>query len=233
MKVCENCGIEHEGIFGSGRFCCKKCARGFSTKAKRSLINKTVSQKLKGRTCWNRGELFESKRLFVEYITKICLECKKQYKTRIKSQIYCSQECARKNNGCNEHAKKSISNKVQERLKNGTFSGWKSRKNKEPSYPEKYFISLFQNENIVGWKRDYKVGRWFIDFAFVDKKLALEIDGKQHEERKEKDKIKDNFLEKHNWKVYRIKWYNPINENNKEKLYKQIEELKTILNDKL
>lgn len=29
---CENCGKEHDGKYGSGRFCCAKCARGFSTK---------------------------------------------------------------------------------------------------------------------------------------------------------------------------------------------------------
>lgn len=45
--ICENCGNEHEGTFGSGRFCCKKCARGFSTKAKRSLINIAISKKRK------------------------------------------------------------------------------------------------------------------------------------------------------------------------------------------
>ena len=30
--ICENCGKEHNGNYGSGRFCCKKCARSFSTK---------------------------------------------------------------------------------------------------------------------------------------------------------------------------------------------------------
>jgi len=222
MKVCENCGKEHNGSYASGRFCSSKCARGFSTKAKRKEINHTISKKLKGRSN-------ETPHLTKNKEIKICLECKKEYTTRIKTQLYCSQECARKNNGCTEHARKSISGKVQERLQNGTFSGWKSRKDKEPSYPEKYFISLFENEKIEGWKRDYKVGRWFIDFAFIEKKLALEIDGKQHEERKEKDKIKDDFLEKNDWKVYRIKWYNPINENNKEKLYIQIKEIKQII----
>lgn len=29
---CENCGKEHEGSFGSGRFCSSLCARSFSTK---------------------------------------------------------------------------------------------------------------------------------------------------------------------------------------------------------
>lgn len=29
---CENCGREHNGNYGSGRFCSQKCARGFSSK---------------------------------------------------------------------------------------------------------------------------------------------------------------------------------------------------------
>jgi DNA-directed RNA polymerase subunit RPC12/RpoP len=47
MATCENCGCEHNGEYGSGRFCSIKCSRGFSTKAKRSLINEQVSKKLK------------------------------------------------------------------------------------------------------------------------------------------------------------------------------------------
>ena len=31
--ICENCGKEHFGDFGSGRFCSKKCAKSFSTKS--------------------------------------------------------------------------------------------------------------------------------------------------------------------------------------------------------
>jgi hypothetical protein len=30
--ICENCGKPHDGNYGSGRFCCEKCARGFSSK---------------------------------------------------------------------------------------------------------------------------------------------------------------------------------------------------------
>ena len=40
-------GITHDGSYGSGRFCSCKCARGFSTKTKRSEINTKVSLKLK------------------------------------------------------------------------------------------------------------------------------------------------------------------------------------------
>lgn len=43
---CENCEKKHEGTYGSGRFCTKECARGFSTKEKRIEINNAVSKKL-------------------------------------------------------------------------------------------------------------------------------------------------------------------------------------------
>ena len=48
---CENCEEEHDGSYGSGRFCSSKCARGFSTKNKREEINIKVSKSLLGREC--------------------------------------------------------------------------------------------------------------------------------------------------------------------------------------
>ena len=38
--VCENCGKEHDGSYGSGRFCCKECARSFSTKQSQGQLKK-------------------------------------------------------------------------------------------------------------------------------------------------------------------------------------------------
>lgn len=55
MKICENCQKENDGSYGSSRFCNEKCARGFSTKEKRSEINKKVSKKLKGRIGNNKN----------------------------------------------------------------------------------------------------------------------------------------------------------------------------------
>ena len=46
MNICELCSKEHYGEYGSGRFCCSKCARAFSTKAKRKEINEKVSKTL-------------------------------------------------------------------------------------------------------------------------------------------------------------------------------------------
>lgn len=45
---CESCNSEHDGSYGSGRFCNKKCAHSYCTKYKRSEINIKVSNKLKG-----------------------------------------------------------------------------------------------------------------------------------------------------------------------------------------
>lgn len=45
--ICEYCEKEHNGFYGSGRFCSNHCAKGFSSKEKRELINKKISEKLK------------------------------------------------------------------------------------------------------------------------------------------------------------------------------------------
>ena len=46
--ICENCGKEHSGDFGSGRFCSKKCAKSFSTKS----INHKETKKCKMHNLW-------------------------------------------------------------------------------------------------------------------------------------------------------------------------------------
>lgn len=47
--ICEYCNEEYTNNYSSGRFCSAKCSRGFSTKEKRSEINRKVSKKLTGR----------------------------------------------------------------------------------------------------------------------------------------------------------------------------------------
>lgn len=48
--ICELCSKEHDGSYGSGRFCSKKCAKSFSSKEKRQETNQKISFKLKGKT---------------------------------------------------------------------------------------------------------------------------------------------------------------------------------------
>ncbi len=49
MNKCEYCNTIIDGLYGSGRFCNRKCACGFSSLEKRDEINAVVSAKLKGR----------------------------------------------------------------------------------------------------------------------------------------------------------------------------------------
>lgn len=47
MRICENCGKQHDGKYGTGRFCSNSCAHSYSTKSNREAINQKVSNTLK------------------------------------------------------------------------------------------------------------------------------------------------------------------------------------------
>jgi very-short-patch-repair endonuclease len=66
---------------------------------------------------------------------------------------------------------------------------------------------------------------YFLDFYFHNKKIDLEIDGKQHEykDRKISDKKRDEALIKNGIKVYRIKWKNINTENGKRYIQDEIQ----------
>ena len=90
-----------------------------------------------------------------------------------------------------------------------------SRWNNKPSYPESFFKKVIENEGIdAGYKTEYPVGIYSIDFAWCHKKIAVEIDGQQHqrfEEYKNRDNRKDLHLKSLGWKVYRIPWIDFFN----------------------
>ena len=83
---CENCEEEHKGEYGSGRFCGSKCARGFSTKAKRQEINEKVSKSLTGRECWTGLKGTRKK----EKVYKTCPGCGELFSSPSK---HCSTKC--------------------------------------------------------------------------------------------------------------------------------------------
>jgi very-short-patch-repair endonuclease len=76
-------------------------------------------------------------------------------------------------------------------------------------------------------------GKWFIDFAIKNKMVALEIDGKQHEqeERKRKDIEKDAYLTSQGWRVHRIKWKSIHNETGKAYIKQEIDNFLQILHN--
>lgn len=95
---CENCNNEHNGLYGSGRFCSIRCARGMATKQKREEINKKVSVAMTGRKLSDShkkqieaGNNFNRK----EKIIKYCVECNKEMMCRPSEhrKKYCSTRC--------------------------------------------------------------------------------------------------------------------------------------------
>lgn len=119
---------------------------------------------------------------------------------------------------------------MMEKVKSGIHSGWKTRRKLEPSFPEKFFMRVLNN-NGISYEYEHPCGKYFIDFAIHDKKIALEIDGKQHNEegRKKSDSNKDEFLKSRGWIVYRIKWRSIHNKSGKEYIEGEIDKfLKTI-----
>lgn len=97
------------------------------------------------------------------------------------------------------------------------------------SYPEQYFIELFNNENIP-LKYHLQVSRYELDFYNEDLMKYVEIDGEQHysESMIEHDKIRTEFLENLGWKGMRIRWSEYQKMNNIDKRNK-INEIKNFI----
>ena len=149
-----------------------------------------------------------------------CRCCKKQFFSRTPNRKCCSKECLSKDKIFSNNASKIMI----ERVKNGNHKGWKNRSTDIPSYPEKFFMDVFDSRKIE-YAFNLHVGKWWIDFAMKNKMIALEIDGKQHEieKRKRMDVEKDIYLTSQGWRVHRIKWKSINNDSGKEYIKSEID----------
>lgn len=95
----------------------------------------------------------------------------------------------------------------------GKHPGW-SHKNQDPnrrSYPERWFCTAIENDEVLSKMiivEQLKVNKYFLDLAFLEHMIDVEIDGCQHDRAdvKAKDQVRDKFLIENGWKVYRISW---------------------------
>ena len=90
------------------------------------------------------------------------------------------------------------------------------RWNNEPSYPEQWMMRVIDNEGInPDYKREYPFHKFSLDFAWVDIKKVIEIDGDQHERdevQKQRDIEKDKLLKDEGWSELRIRWKDICND---------------------
>jgi very-short-patch-repair endonuclease len=143
---------------------------------------------------------------------------------RLSKSTTCSKLCS--------HELRSNKSKIQmkKRIADGKHKGWISRN--VISYPEKFFIEVLKNNNIkyihnypvkqsdLGLESTYN---YFLDFYIENKNIDLEIDGQQHDRRKNDDMTRDAALISCDYNVYRIKWRNINTVNGKENMKKEIE----------
>jgi very-short-patch-repair endonuclease len=126
-----------------------------------------------------------------------------------------------------EETKKVLSDKLKIAHKENRHPGWSfiNKNSSRRSYPEKYFYSVLKNNGL--FERftiieKFPLGKYSLDFAIIDLKLDLEIDGQGHfrdEKAIKHDKTRDMFVIEQGWKVYRIAWTHFC--NNKENEIKE------------
>jgi very-short-patch-repair endonuclease len=118
-----------------------------------------------------------------------------------------------------------ISNKMIQLSKDGVLKGWSINNDiNRRSYPEKFFIKLLEMNDLYSKytiKEKLSFGKYFLDFAFLEIKTDVEIDGQQHfisEKAINHDLKRDQYLLENGWNVYRIAWLEL--KNNPKKIIK-------------
>lgn len=230
---CKKCGKKIAILFNlelktgikrrkGSEFCCRKCACSYSisslSEEKKEAHKRKISMAL-------------SKE--IPDIKRICIGCGIEFlqtKNKNRIQKFHSIECSRVNNfdvrsrACSEAMKKSIHE--------GKHKGWMTRN--LTSYAERFFIKVLNSNGLSNYKFNHPISKkdlgekeatnYFLDFFFENKKIDLEIDGKQHEypDRKISDEKRDRLLKNSGIIVYRIKWKSINNVKGREYIRNEI-----------
>lgn len=59
------------------------------------------------------------------------------------------------------------------------------------------------------FRRQHPIGRYILDFACIEIRLAIEVDGGQHNDLQAQDSARTEWLETQGWKVLRF-WNNEV-----------------------
>lgn len=121
-----------------------------------------------------------------------------------------------------DESKNKISQKQKENYLNGK-SRWHLDRSQD-SYAEKYFMNWLNT--FTEYKHNYWTNRFYLDFAWPDKMIYIEVNGEQHYQVDVSNKdyqIRDNerykILEKEGWKcisIIRWAWFKSLSKEDKE-----------------
>jgi very-short-patch-repair endonuclease len=165
--------------------------------------------------------------LYNNFEKPICVICGgvAEYTGRgLKFKVTCdSGVCSKKhrnNRVCSNVTKEKIRKKRFKYLKKRLGeTAWERRTSGKMSYLEQWFFDEVITKHNLLTKFDiineYPEYPYFIDFAFLNIRIAVEIDGKQHfrnKKNQDRDTKKQKVLMDKGWKVYRIR-FDALNEN--------------------
>lgn len=227
-KICDyGCGRQAHYQMKNGKWCCQ------SSYNRCPQIKRKNSEGLKKRhkikPCWVSDAIKVNYHSWNKGQTKATNKKIAETSLRLK-QRYANGELKNWCDGKNlsEETKKKISNSMKKAHAEGRAHNiGQCRWNNKPSYPEQFFMEVIKNEfQDKDYQKEYPFFKYSIDFAWVNKKLAIEIDGQQHqrdEKQKTRDLQKDKLLKENGWKLLRIKWKDMYNDSkfwiNKSKLF--------------
>lgn len=189
---------------------CSKCSKNINNKG--ALIRHENA--CNGITPYFLQSLYNNGMSFDEIIQKYGVNSRGKIKRISRKEALEKLHNSKRGSILSIDQKNKISAKLKYAHKEGRHPGWKHI-NCDPnrrSYPERFFLKVLKNEGIL---KKYKVleqlqvDKYFLDFAIIDIKLDLEIDGNQHyisEDAINHDILRNNYLIDNGWKVYRINW---------------------------
>lgn len=186
---------------------CPECGKSFVTKSAGKESKRYCS-----RACSNDDRTYPNanRKRGYQVIHKTCECCSAPFTTHIRRKRFCSRSCVARYSWSRPEFRNRITEHQRGLVDSGQHKGWLTRGKVAPSYPERVFRDIL-NRHEISFEPERPCGCYLIDFAIElpnNKKIALEIDGKQHlmPSRQVSDTKKTGFLQDNGWNVYRIPW---------------------------
>lgn len=171
-----------------------------------------------------------------------CIFCNKEFNYKAQKSVH-ENHCIKNPNAksfkghqVSEETKKKISSGMKKAHKEGRACEWVGRH--ERSYAEQSWYNIFAND--LGEKtfiNNFFVKKYWLDFAWPDKKIYFEVDGRTHftDEGILHDKERTEFLKNEGWTLIgRCNWseYQKLSRDEKEKFVQEIEQKIMVENPK-
>lgn len=246
--TCENpkCRKEHDGSYGSGRFCsdhCRRVANGIKSNLtiKKNKTKRCNFKKRKPYGTWKCrccNLIFDTRKQLQQHNHENHPVAKgsswnkgltKNIDARIAGYV---QTCKDRGHYISPTKGKHLSEEHKKKTSIGMKRYFKEHPDRVPyllnhsskeSYPEKYFREIFTKEDFPAFIQDKYVKGYFLDFAFESRNVYIEIDGEQHYVDKkivQHDIKRQSILGATEWKcVCRIRWskYQKLTDEQKHK----------------